>query len=525
IRFREPGSNIVWGTPVNGEQGNPRPGSRPAPGNERGALEVTITAGVVLTQQSLPVDPAGVVYDAITREPVAGAVVTLRPLGTCPGYDPALHIVNATAGGHTLAGAAISMTTAASGFYQYLFAATAPAACTFAITVTPPASYLAPSSLIPSAGRLDVPAGLGTVAVQPQATAPAVGQSTTYYLELVIGSARNNVVHNHIPLDPRVPSILSIEKVVDRNEAEVGDSVRYTLRIRNVQGARLPLVRVEDRLPLGFRYIEGTARARLPGASGVVAIADPAGSPGPRLVFTFAGGLPSGQTIEITYRVRLGVGAQSGDGVNRALASSGVVSSQTAQARVKVLGGVFTTEACISGKIYLDCNENQIQDPEELGVPGVRLYLEDGTYLIADSEGKYSYCGLKPITHVLKVDPSTLPKGAYLGTTGSRNVGDPDSLFVDLRNGELHRVDFRIASCTDEVRNQVLGRRGPLEVLAPEVEKGPDGKLNVTLDPRRDTRCEEPRYRNDPAYQSSSGECRSPPRRSDRDPRAVEVPR
>ena len=47
-------------------------------------------------------------------------------------------------------------------------------------------------------------------------------------------------------------------------------------------------------------------------------------------------------------------------------------------------GGVFTAEACVVGKIWLDCNENQIQDPEEVGVPGVRLYFEDGTYLISD---------------------------------------------------------------------------------------------------------------------------------------------
>ncbi|MBK7904393.1 MAG: hypothetical protein IPJ97_16730 [Proteobacteria bacterium] len=33
------------------------------------------------------------------------------------------------------------------------------------------------------------------------------------------------------------------------------------------------------------------------------------------------------------------------------------------------------------GKIYLDCNQNRVQDHEEMGDPGVRFYLEDGTYL------------------------------------------------------------------------------------------------------------------------------------------------
>lgn len=525
IQFRDPASQVVYGTPVNGEQGNAQPGSQPAPGNERGQLQVTISAGQTLQQQSLPVDPSGVVYDAVSRDLIPGAIVTLRPVGACAGWNPATHLVNATAGGYTISGTGISMTTGANGFYQFLFTASAPAACTFELVVTPPGDYRAPSTLIPSSGRFDVPAGVGTIAIQPQASAPSVGQSTTYYLQFVIGSARNNVVHNHIPLDTLIGSQLAIEKLVDRDESEIGESVRYTLRIRNVQGPRLPLLQVEDRLPLGFRYLPGSARLRGPTGATTV-LADPAGGVGPRLTFTIGAGLAPGASIEISYRVQLGIGAQNGDGINRATARSGVISSNTAQAKVRVIAGVFTSEACVIGKIWLDCNENQIQDPEEVGVPGVRMYFEDGTYLIADSEGKYSYCGLKPITHVLKVDRSTLPKGAYLGTTGSRNVGDPDSLFVDLRNGELHRADFRIASCTTDVRNQVFGRRPVGEVVAPEVEKGDPAKPNVTLDPERETRCADPRWATDEAYRKSVGECPAPPeRRSGPDPRGMEVPR
>jgi uncharacterized repeat protein (TIGR01451 family) len=323
---------------------------------------------------------------------------------------------------------------------------------------------------------------------------------------VVLGSATQGVVHNHIPLDPAVPSVLSIEKLVDLREAEIGDSVKYTLRIRNVQGGTLPGLFIDDRLPLGFRYIAGTARRQL-GGGPIVAQPDPAGGVGPRLTFSYPFAFGSGQQLTITYRVRLGVGSDQGDGVNRANARSGAVASNQANVRVGVRGGVFTAEACVAGKIYVDCNENQIQDPEELGVPGVRVYFEDGTYLISDSEGKYSYCGLKPITHVLKVDSSTLPKNAWLGTTGSRNAGDPDSLFVDLKAGELHRADFRIASCTKDVVHQVMGRRPVGEVSAPAVEKGPPDKPAETLNPRRETRCAQPRHTSDQAYQRSLGDC------------------
>jgi hypothetical protein len=153
--------------------------------------------------------------------------------------------------------------------------------------------------------------------------------------------------------------------------------------------------------------------------------------------------------------VRVGVGAQQGNGINRAQARSGAFASNTAQWRVRVTGGVFTTEACVLGKIFVDCNGNHVQDAEEIGIPGVRLYFQDGTYLVSDSEGKYSMCNLLPRTHVLKVDPSTLPRGSRLTTSSNRNAGDANSLFLDLRNGELHRADFIEGSCAAPVLEQV----------------------------------------------------------------------
>lgn len=514
VLFRDPTSGVAYGTPVNGNTGDPQNGSQAAPNNPRGALEVTLPPGGNIREQSLPVDPSGVVYDAVTREVVPGATVTLQPVGSCPNYDPATMLVNANTGGYTISGTAVSMTTGTNGYYQFLLGSNAPASCSFALVTTPPSLYTAPSMLIPTSGSYTAPNGVGAAAIQPQAIAPAVGASTTYYTQISFGSATQGVVHNHIPLDPIVPSIISLEKTVDDDEVELGDSVRYTIVVRNVQGGGLPDLTITDRLPLGFRYIDGTAHILLPGSSGAVVFADPQGAPGPILTFPIMSPLPANQSMTLTYRVRVGVGAQQGDGINRARAVSDAVSSNEGRAKVKVLGGVFTTDACVIGKIYTDCNENDVQDAEEVGVPGVRLYFEDGTYLISDSEGKYSYCGLKPITHVLKVDRSTLPKGALLDTVDTRNAGDPDSRFVDLKNGELHRADFHVRNCSRDVMGQVFGRRASLgEVSAPEVEKGDDVPA-LTLDSRKETRCELTRQSADGVYRESGTSCRPPTRTS-----------
>jgi large repetitive protein len=112
-----------------------------------------------------------------------------------------------------------------------------------------------------------------------------------------------------------------------------------------------------------------------------------------------------------------------------------------------------------------------VQDAEELGIPGVRLLMQDGTTLISDSEGKYSLCGIPAKSAVLKVDGITLPRGSRLTTSSNRNLGDAGSLWLDLKNGELHRADFVEGSCSNTVLEQVKARRAQGEVRAPEPEK------------------------------------------------------
>jgi uncharacterized repeat protein (TIGR01451 family) len=261
----------------------------------------------------------------------------------------------------------------------------------------------------------------------------------------------------------------------------VGDTVRYSITVQLTSGARPRQTTVVDRLPAGFTYIAGTAMVD------GVRIADPVGGVGPVLAFNL-GAMPATNRLVLQYRVRLGVGSQQGDGINKARAHAcGVpagcvgpdgrtpigpsVSTNEGQHRVQVTGGVFATEACVLGKVFVDCNGNHVQDREELGVPGVRLLLTDGTHLISDSEGKYSVCGLPPRSHVLRIDPHTLPRGSRLTTSSNRNLGEAGSLWLDLKNGELHRADFIEGSCSNTVLDQVKARRAQGEVRAPETER------------------------------------------------------
>jgi len=497
VRFRDPASGVVFGYPVNGEQGagssgvgcdpNAAGSGKPSSCVNTGispALTVVLAPGQELVQQSLPVDPSGVVYDSGVRTPVPGSIVTLAPAGACAGWSPATSVVGAGLGGYTINGDRISMTVGADGFYQFLFGTAAPSSCTFSLNVTPPSAYTFQSTaIVPTPGPLVPPGGPGSVFnVQPQGTAPTgpVGTATTYYLTLVSGSGGANIVHNHIPLDPALPTGIALTKTGDKATVEIGDTVRYTLTVTVTAGALPRQTTIVDRLPAGVTYVPGTAMV------GDKPIADPRGGVGPTLAFDL-GPMPAGRQLVLRYRARVGVGAMQGDGINRAQAHAcsvpsgcvdggfnplpGSVPTNPAAYRIRVTGGVFTTDACVLGKIYVDCNGNHIQDPEELGIPGVRLIMQDGTTLISDSEGKYSICGIPARSAVMKVDPITLPRGSRLTTSSNRNLGDAGSLWLDLKNGELHRADFIEGSCSNTVLEQVKGRRAQGEVRAPENER------------------------------------------------------
>ena len=173
------------------------------------------------------------------------------------------------------------------------------------------------------------------------------------------------------------------------------------------------------------------------------------------------GNISAGAEVTFTYRARIGVGAMQGDGVNRATActtANKILCSNEGRAKVRVDGGVFTDKACLMGTAFADLNDNAVKDENETGVPGVKLYMEDGTYFITDTTGKYSYCGIEPRTHVLKVDKASLPRGSALQITSNRNMGDPNSLFLDVKNGELIRGDVAIKPTSEQFMKDVLQR-------------------------------------------------------------------
>jgi uncharacterized repeat protein (TIGR01451 family) len=378
------------------------------------------------------VDPFGIVFDSETNAEIQGAEVRIIDVfGTTNGGDAGGLATVYRPNGRDITNNIENSDV--QGKYRFPFLRPG----TYRLEVIPPAGYefssAVPIDSLPDNRKVDSLASFG--------------------VDFVISDAPIGLDFD-IPLDPLANGVLFAEKTVDRKVADIGDFVNYKIEITSQAINTVRNLQVFDNLPFGFEFVEGTAR--VDGDT----LANPDGGVGPNLRFLIGDIEPGGKKI-LTYRVYIGPGADRGDGINTALVQSDeliIKTSNEAKVEIEVRGGVFSDEALIVGKVFLDCDENNMQDASEVGIPGVRIYLENGNYVVTDSEGKYCFYAVKPNKHVIKIDNYSLPEGSRLKVLDNRHAFDPSSRFADVKKGELHRADFAVCECTGEVYEEIEHR-------------------------------------------------------------------
>ncbi|NPA82986.1 MAG: LPS-assembly protein LptD, partial [Epsilonproteobacteria bacterium] len=116
-----------------------------------------------------------------------------------------------------------------------------------------------------------------------------------------------------------------------------------------------------------------------------------------------------------------------------------------------ILGQVYDAEA------WREHRENNAT-LMRYGIPGVRLYMEDGRYVVTDREGKYHFVDVKNGTHVVQIDEESI-RGRYkvaLCEPSVRFAGRGRSQFVDIYHGEMRRVDFCLERLSDAAGRTTL---------------------------------------------------------------------
>jgi uncharacterized repeat protein (TIGR01451 family) len=440
VRYTAP-NGAVFGVGVNGENGNPQANS--AINAAERSLDITPQPGITLAQQSLPVDPQGIVYDTVTRQALAGARVSI----TGPaGFNPAAHLLGGAANA--------TQTTGPDGFYQFLLLPAAPAGA-YALAFTAPTGYLAPSAFLPPSGTLD-PTGQGingVLRVQAQSTPPTSSQPFTYYLSFALAPGDPDVVNNHVPLDPAALAggAIRLSKRADRVTAVAGGLVTYTITLENTSSTRLPGMEIRDTPPAGFTLVDNSVR--LDGSATGLTVR------GPRPLVFSGIDLSPGQRRVLRYVMRVGAGVVRGEYPNTAspfLLGGAVGNADTA--RVAVVADPTFDETTVIGKVFDDQDGDGWQDEGEKGIPGVRVATVEGLIAETDAFGRYHFAAIdggfmeRGRNFIVKLDESTLPPGSTVETENPR--------VARITPGMLGRFDFGVKLA----RLEVPGKRIDLKL-------------------------------------------------------------
>jgi len=392
------------------------------------------------------IDPYGYVFDSRTGKAIDGARVTLVDQETGQpakgfGDDGVSAYPSTVISGENVTDAGGAIYQFAPGQYRFPLTASG----RYALFVEPPAGYSAPSTATEAAlAKLAAPDG-DAFKISPASWGEAFDLIQVDPLQVDIpldSGVRPFVARNFV-------SGLSLEKSASTAKAAFGDFVRYSLTIRNLGAARtINSVQVSDVLPRGFRYVRGSSRrddASLP---------DPQISADGRTLTYALGTFGPSQLSKINYLISVGPDAPTGWAVNRAIAKGALgASSGEAQARVRVAAPPLMTDAgTIIGRVTEGACATRRQDGR-VGVPGVRLVMEDGTFVVSDRDGLFHFEGVRPGLHVVQLDAGALPAGFEAVACGrdTRIAGRAFSQFVEIGGGGLQRVEFRLRRTAPEV--------------------------------------------------------------------------
>ena len=302
------------------------------------------------------IDPAGVVYDALSKALIADAKVSI--------YNDLNNnnIVDAT---DLLV---YQHVTLADGKYAWLLGSVGD----YLITIDVPAEsdYSWVSKLIPP-----------TKAAQPLGNNlnDVRGLSTgKYHLAFSLASDTGDLINNDIPLDPPIDNIIRLSKSVEKPLTKVGDLIAYQLNIENLTSNSLPQVSVSDLLPQGFSLAKGSQQLFRTGADNILGTDDDLVEPievnGQQPIALAYFSLAANETVTISYLLRVGATATAGSYKNTAQPYVfDVIAGNKATASVEVVADSLFDGTAIIGKVFHDRDEDGYQDPA--GVDDLRVNL------------------------------------------------------------------------------------------------------------------------------------------------------
>lgn len=375
---------------------------------------------------SASVDPYNVVFNATNNQPIDGTKITLvdattgKPVETLGGDNHSAFPSSVVSGQSPRDSSGFVYPVSHGGF---VFPNVPPGS--YRLQISPPQGY-----------QIATPTNGKSMSSSP-GTAHSLGPAS-YGQPFTL--SKNQRVGYDIPLKPASSQSLYIRLTGSSNQVAVGDMMQFTATVQNTdKNNAANQVQVVDTLPPGFRYVKGSARL-----NGKV-LADPRiSSDGGQLRFVM-GNIAAGDQSQVRFVAEVTATAQVGRTATRAQAlGAGGATSNTASFDLVITQDLMQDVNTVVGRVAVGCGEAAGKGPQDLS--GIRLLMENGRYAVTDKNGRYHFAQVTNGTHVIQVDPASLPNGYVLSRCdgNDRFAGRDSSQFIELHGGALWRADFHL---------------------------------------------------------------------------------
>lgn len=371
-------------------------------------------------------DPFGLVFDSADGTPVSGAQVTILDAAsglpaTVLAEDGVTSWPSTVTTGAIVTDGAGNSYPLAPGEYRFPLMPFG----TYRLAVVAPSPHTAPSTALRGAlAALARPDGQPFLISDASFGAP-------------FALATLDAVRIDIPVDrPNVG--VALTKTASRSRAQPGDAVYFTLTVTNPDTTHAQRTTQVVDLPSPWLRLRPET-LRIDGVARPDALT--ATQDGTRLTID-PGIIAAGATLRITYAMALRADTPPGQVNNRAEATDTTGNRAVAEASVTVERDTIAARMTVIGRVATGpCFPG---DPG-IGIPGVRVMLEDGSFAITDRDGRYHFEGIEPGSHVVAIAPATLPQGAEAidCERSTRSAGSAISRFVIGQGGSLAVADFR----------------------------------------------------------------------------------
>ena len=380
---------------------------------------------IAVTRVAILADPFGLIFDSEDGSPVDGATVSM--VDALTGAPARVFADDGVTPWPATVVSGQQVIDGAGNFYSFLpgeYRFPLAPLGQYRIVVGPPSPYTAPSGASAAQiASLTRPDG-GPLLIVPGSYGG------------VITLASPAPVRVDIPVD-RPGVAVSLTKSASRASAAPGDAVFYTIRATNSDPSRAKRQVVLSDVPSKWlRLRKDSIRVDGAPAPGAVSVAADG-----RTITIALGDVAAAATRVVTYAMAVRADAPPGQALNRAEATDSRGLKSVASAVLRIERETIAGRMTIIGRIVDGaCG---VAGPHQ-GIPGVRVMLEDGSFVLTDAEGRYHFEGIVPGTHVVQAAQETLPNsGTFVDCVrATRNAGKANSRFVTGQGGSLVQVDF-----------------------------------------------------------------------------------